>query len=81
MLSIKYGALLTLSLKSTPKAMTFPKQVSWESRNGKENGNYSNGLYKDYYKGAVPSFLANQRPDQANKNNDLKPHLRPPTRP
>ena len=23
--------------------------VSWESRNGKENGNCSNGLYRDYY--------------------------------
>ena len=23
---------------------------SWELRNGKENGNYYNGLYEDYYK-------------------------------
>ena len=24
--------------------------VIWEGRNGKENGNYYNGLYRDYYK-------------------------------
>ena len=35
-----------------------------EGRNGKENRNYYNGLYRDYYKDPflLPSLLANQRP-------------------
>ena len=30
--------------------------VSWESRNGKDNGNYYDGLYR------IHSFIPNQRP-------------------
>ena len=44
--------------------------VSWERRNGKENGNYYDGLYRDYYKdpfllrfrvsGLGPRFIPDQ---------------------
>ena len=30
-------------------------------RNGKENGNYYNGLYGGLLSGSIPSFLASQR--------------------